>query len=343
MMAYAVTFIVAYLSWRYIEKPTRKLNKTKFHYTVIYLLILPVLVTHTASYVIHEYSGFPKRFNSELVTIYQQLAKYSSPKRSLCIGNNKIDIEAQCRIGSKDADSKTGLMIGDSFSNHYWGFMDTIGQEAHISIIAQGTSSCITLPGINLYDWGYFKNSVYQECHDQTQTYYQMIDKNHYDYVILGQVWSNYLSDSVINNVGDKRSIALTKKRLTHAMDDALNRITASGAKPVIIKTTAQMQEHFYECFFKHIKLRQAYDPKQCSFNLVASDSEQWFSALFDKMKIKYPSLIIIDPKMTQCPKGVCAADINGVPVYRDVGHITDYASYQLGTLYLQQFGNPLI
>lgn len=40
--------------------------------------------------------------------------------------------------------------------------------------------------------------------------------------------------------------------------------------------------------------------------------------------------------------QGICKADINGVPVYRDVGHITDYASYQLGTLYLQKFSNPL-
>lgn len=38
----------------------------------------------------------------------------------------------------------------------------------------------------------------------------------------------------------------------------------------------------------------------------------------------------------------ICKADINGVPVYRDAGHITDYASYQFGFLYLQKFANPL-
>jgi hypothetical protein len=246
-------------------------------------------------------------------------------------------------MGSKKQNTKKALMIGDSFANHYWGLMDTFGQDAGVSILAQGVSSCITLPGIYLYDWWYFKNKIYQECFDQTQKYYSMIQHNHYDYVIIGQIWSNYLSDKVITKLDDVRSLSLAKKRIETALDNALKTIIASGAKPVLIKTTALMQENFHDCFFKHIKLRQTYDPKQCSFNLTVSDSEQWFGNLFHKMKNKYPQLIVIDPKKVQCEQGRCAADVNGVPVYRDVGHITDYASYQFGKMYLKKFHNPLI
>jgi hypothetical protein len=342
LIAYGTAFLLAYLSWKYIEIPSRRFKQIKFHYTVGSLLLFPLLLIHAADYFIKTNAGFPQRFNHELVSIYQQLEQFNSAQRPLCISNNKTDMETQCKIGAKNFNSKTGFMIGDSFSNHYWGFMDVLGQSANISVLAQGTSSCLTLPGIDLYDWWYFKNQIYQECHDQTEKYYRMIQDNHYDYVIIGQIWTNYLSENVINHLGDERSLELTKKRIALSLDKALKIITTSEAKPVLIKTTASMQENFHDCFFKHIKLRQPYHSEHCSFHLIRSEGEQWFESLFHKMKMKYPELILIDPKKVQCQHNICKADINGVPVYRDAGHITDYASYQFGVLYLQKFANPL-
>lgn len=340
--AYLATYILGYLSWKFIEKPARRFNQIQFRYTVVILVLLPVLVTHLSSYLIKIHSGFPQRFNEELVTVYQQLARYNSVQRPLCISNHKMDT-AHCSIGSHNKAAKKGLLIGDSFSNHYWGFMDTLGKSANVSILAQGTSSCITLPGLALYDWWYFKNAVYEECVNHTEHYYQMIEQNHYDYVILGQVWSNYLSDSIINHVGDQRSPELTRQRLEIALDKAINIIISSGAKPVIMKTTALMKAaNSQDCFFKHIKFHQPYDPKVCSVPNTLSNGELWFNALFAKMKAKYPQLVLIDPKDVQCQDNQCRADINGIPVYRDAGHITDYASYQYGKLYLERFGNPL-
>ncbi len=342
LSAYTLSFILAYISWRYVEKPARQLKQIKLYYTIICLLIVPILITHSASYFIKRHNGYPQRFNQELVHVYQQLAQYNQPRRPLCISNAKTDAAAVCTIGMHDAKSKKALMIGDSFSNHYWGFMDTLGQDAHVSILAQATSSCITLPDILLYDWWYFKNQVYQECREQTVNYYRMIAQNHYDFVIIGQIWSNYLSDSIINRLGDERSIALTKTRITHALDNALVQIISSGAKPVLIKNTALMQHNTHDCFFKHIKLKQAYEPKQCDFTLSRAEGEEWFDSLFATMQLKYPELVLIDPKKVQCKNSECRADINGIPVYRDAGHITDYASYQLGRLYLRTVGNPL-
>ncbi|ARB92343.1 acyltransferase family protein [Legionella longbeachae] len=338
--SYLLTFILAYLSWKYIEKPARYLRHTPFRYTLVLLVFLPILVVHLASYFVSVNKGFPNRFDGELASIYQQLEHYESKLRPKCISDTQQEINLQCLVGSEKSDSKKALMIGDSFSNHYWGFMDVLGKDADVTILMQGVSSCITLPGIYLYDWWHFKNQIYQSCFELTRKYYQMIENNHYDYVIIGQLWENYLSASVINHLGDKRSLALSQKRLETALDKAMATIIGSGAKPVLIKATAQMQKNFHDCFFKHIKLRKPYNSAECNFSLLETD--QRLGHLFYKMKRKYPQLIILDPKKVQCMQGICKADINGVPVYRDVGHITDYASYQLGTLYLQKFSNPL-
>lgn len=340
-IALVLSFVLAYLSWKWIEKPARRFNDIPFRYALLSLLLIPIVLVHANSYVAKYFSGFPQRFNQDLVRIYEQLNQFASKDRPLCISKDNVDIEAHCKIGAVTA-SKTGLLIGDSFSNHYWGFMDTLGKNAQVSILAQGISSCLTLPGIYLYDWWYFKDKVYQECYDKTQSYYQMLQQQHYDYVIIGHIWSNYFTDNIINKLGDERSLTMTEQRIEAAMDQALQMIINSGAKPVLINATASMQENAHDCVFKYIKLRKKYDAGACSFKLNRDQGEIWFDQLFSKMQAKYPQLILIDPKKVQCPQQLCRADIAGVPVYRDAGHITDFASYQFANMYLQQFGNPL-
>lgn len=336
--AMGITFILAYVSWRYIENPLRKFNHIKFHYTLVFLCIVPLVFFHLNDSIIRKNRGFPQRFHQELRAVYQYLNQYNSPQRALCITDHQYEINEQCILGSKKADSKHALMIGDSFSNQYWGFADVLGQAANVSILMQTVSSCLTLPNIYLYNWWHFKNQVYQICYDLTQKYYQMIEKNHYDYVIIGELWGSYLSSSVINKPGDTRSYLLARERVEKALDDALKMIIKSGAKPVLIKSTAFMQENFHHCFFRHIKKRKPYNPHECDFTF---NDNEWFNRLFDKMKEKYTQLIIIDPKKVQCQEKKCMADIHGIPIYRDVGHITDYASYQFGMIYLKKFPNP--
>ncbi|MGL5743001.1 MAG: acyltransferase family protein [Legionella sp.] len=338
-IAYGLTFFLAYLSWRFIETPAQKGKHLQFRYTFALLLVAPVVMTHLAFHIIKSNDGFTQRFDGELMAIYQQLERYESKQRAQCLAENQKEISSQCVVGAKKTARKTALMIGDSFSNHYWGFMDVLGQSADVSILMQAVSSCIMLPDIYLYDWWRFKNQIYPLCRQQTEKYYRMIQENHYDYVIIAQLWNNYLADNIINQPGDKRSLALTNQRLERALDKAIAQIIHSGAKPVLIKSNAFMQENVHDCFYKHIKLRTAYTTQECDFKFYEN---QWFNQLFAKMKIKYQQLILIDPKKVQCTQGTCKADINGVPVYRDLGHLTDYASYQLGTLYLKKYHNPL-
>ncbi|KTD76278.1 acyltransferase family protein [Legionella waltersii] len=341
IIAFLIIGLIAYCSWRFIEKPTRQYKSLKFQYTLAILLLLPIALVHLSSYVIKLNSGYPQRFNQELVSIYQQLKHYESSDRPLCISRDGIDVENHCRIGSHEPKAKTAFMIGDSFANHYWGFMDTLGKDAKVSILVQGTSSCITLPGIALYDWWNFKNQIYQECAEQTKKYYHMISSNHYDYVILAQIWSNYFSDHVINQKGDERSIKWTQHRIEAALDKALKIIIQSGAKPVLIKSTAIPNFNAHDCFFKHVKLRQSFNSEQCQFRLEPTENEQWFNQLLTSLQTKYPQLVVIDPKEIQCKDNLCYSDWDGVPVYRDEGHITDYASYRLGLKFLQQEKNP--
>ncbi|MBL7481182.1 acyltransferase family protein [Legionella bononiensis] len=339
LSAFCIVFIVAYLSWRFIEKPAGRANKTPFKYSAMLLFALPVGLIHISDYVIKINEGLPQRF-TETSMVYETLNQYSSEQRARCLQQKNIEINRDCVLGAKNSRKQTGFLIGDSYSNHHWRFLDTIAQEANVSVLAHATIACLALPGIYQFDM-FIKNGVYQVCHDQTARYYSMIRENHFNYVIIGENWYAYLGDKIINHVGDERSHALTQERIEKALDEALQVIVASGAKPVLIKSIAATQRNPHECFFEHIKRRSQYYPQQCEFNLNPKD-QQWFDELFARMEQKYPQLVLIDPQKVLCPNGRCKADINGVPVFKDEGHITDYASYHLGRTYLQQYKNPL-
>lgn len=339
---FGLIFVIAYLSWRFIEKPFRRFNQIKLSYTLVILLILPILTTSLSRHLIKHHDGYPIRFNDEVVRVYQQLKHYSNDQRSLCLQRLDTPINKKCLLGSKQENHKTALMIGDSFSNHAWGFVDTLAKKANISVLAHATASCLALPTISLFDW-YEKNVIYQECYQQTARYFKLIKENHYDFVIIGQSWEGYFGDKIINAIGDKRSDELSKIRISQALDNTVQLIVNTGATPVLIKATALIKKDLHECFFDHIKHRSTYFPDKCSFPIDAQKT-QWFDQLFVNLQKKYSQLIIIDPKVVQCPNQICPADFAGIPVFRDAaGHITDYASYQLGKNYLLHFNNPFL
>lgn len=336
---YVLTFITAYLSYIFIEKPCRKIRwtLTRSLTTLVFIPIGFFLVLYPIS---EKYKGFNIRFDTDYNRIESTLQKYSSPYRESCLNGNTDGTDKNCIVGDVSA-NKQALLIGDSNSNHFWSFFDILAKDAHMSVMVQGTSSCLTLPGIYQFDWWYFKNTVYQECHDNTERYYNNIKSGKYDYVIIGEAWNNYAGDHVINKTGDKRSVELSRARIEVAMRKALDIIVASGARPAIIKTIYPMPENYMSCFYQHTKLRKDLPSGACSPNDFRGDDEQWFSQLFLKIKSEYPSLIIINPKNIQCEGRFCKTNINGIPVYRDVGHLTDYASSVFGEQYLRTFGNP--
>lgn len=339
IISFSLTFAISYLSYIAIEKPCRKIRLPLGKSVLILVAIPAILFTFLYSYS-EKNNGFNHRFGKEYNRIESALQKHASPFREKCLNGNADGTDKNCIIGDTKS-SKRALLIGDSNSNHFWSFFDVLAKKANMSVVVQGTSSCLTLPGIYQFDWWYFKNTVYQDCHDNTKKYYDNIKEGNFDYVIIGEVWMNYASDNIINKIGDKRSTELSRQRIELAMKKAMDIIVESGATPVIIKSIYPMPQNYMSCFYQHIKTRSNYISNSCNTKLWSGDENEWFSLLFKKIKKDYPSLIIIDPKDVQCEGQKCKTDIDGIPVYRDVGHITDYASFEFGMRYFSKYGTP--
>lgn len=337
------TFVLATLSYVLIERKFRQ-PKLKLPLTVALLMVLPAIVISVAYSKSVANDGWPARFGSELTDQLTKLKSAEVPNRWKCLDGVSDGSDARCVIGSP-APKATALMIGDSFANQYWNFFDTMSKDADLSLLAQSEAACLALPGIFLYDWWESKDTIYQVCHDKVADYYELVRKNHYKYVILGQIWGSYAGGSIVTKLDDERSVELSHQRFEKAMREALDMIKASGAIPVFVKATFPMPPGVNECLSQRIAMRGMLGSNEvsqgCEKAVWDGLENAWLEGVFSQMKADYPNLILIDPKDVQCSDGQCLTMVDGAPVYRDIGHITDYASLMFGKEYLHRFGNP--
>lgn len=342
---YALALALAVMSYKMVEQRFRKV-RVNFALSVSLLIIVPALIFSVGYKMSVKHDGWPLRLGSGYAAIQKNLKDFDTTNRRDCIDEIPNGDDARCVVGNAAGPAKA-LMIGDSFSNQYMGFMDVLGRGAGVSVTALSTSACLPLPDIYLYDWWKFKDKLYQTCHDNAVAYYDLIKNNKYQYVILGQVWDNYAGGSVVTSMSDERSVELSRKRVEDSMRHALQTIIDSGARPVIIKAVQTMPNDVNECLSMRFKMRgqlgSVDKSLQCKQTKQSPKESEWFETLFSVLHKEFPSLVFIDPKQVQCKDGICDTTIDGVPVYRDVGHITDYASFRFAELYVKKYGNPLM
>lgn len=341
LVCFALTFAGAWLCYRYVEQPFRRL-RLSLPKTLGWLVALPLLVVSVLYGVSHKFAFLPGRFSPEVANIDRKLDEYGSRLRGACMksrGNHDGDVSHCLAAGTPPA---TALMFGDSYSNQSWNFMGVLAREAGVSLAAISTPSCLALPGVSMEGWWKMNHGQYQVCMDHIQEYYRLVEANHYRYVILGENWLYYDPIAIVQKPGDERSVALGRQRLEQGMRAALERIVRSGAVPVVLKSPAPMPLDYQTCFYRAFKLREPPPVNACLPAWPDDEASLWFDGMFGRLKADFPSLIVIDPKDAQCAQGACVAELDDAPVYRDVGHLTDYASHVLGERYLKRVGNPL-
>ncbi|WP_410375996.1 acyltransferase family protein [Enterobacter sp. CPE_E331] len=337
--ALLITVGLAIVCYHGIENRLRKV-RLSFGISIVLLVLAPLALCLVLFNYTEKTDGFPQRFNAEYNRSFELLhsASKQAEMREECHSGKQV--LSDCYFGDNSG-SRRAFLIGDSNASHFWGFFDVMAKNAGIKMYALTTSSCLALPGIYQFDWWKHKGIKYEECHDNVAKYYEYINSNHYDYVIIGQVWANYFGTHLINNDGDMRTEALSNKRYEEALREALRVIVNAGSKPVIMFTIANMPVNYQNCINQHVIHRRPFDINECDNQNPKKNNPDKLIKLMAKMKSEFPGLMFIDSKSIQCVSGKCVSNIDGVTVYRDEGHLTDYASYRFGQMYIREFGNP--
>jgi peptidoglycan/LPS O-acetylase OafA/YrhL len=297
----AASYLLAYASWKFVETPLRRNgNAVAFSSVLTRRFVLPAGAAVALSVGVVYARGIPQRFPPSVAELEQAAQTQPEMLRGPChvpTALYKTPPNPACKLGADKAEFD-GLLIGDSFANHFTGMLDVLGKASGLAIQDYTMNGC---PPILGYDTG--KGPFYAaSCKARNQAAYAYIQGGRFPLVILAADWP-------------EEEIAGTR------LKSSVERILASGAKLAIVLSNAKMA-HAENCPVRNAMYGLARD---CSG--ARADPPAYIGAI----SRAYPQIQIIDPNEAACSAGRCSPVYRGAVLYRDASHLNDVGSRLIG------------
>jgi peptidoglycan/LPS O-acetylase OafA/YrhL len=182
----ALSIVLAYFSWRYVEIPFR--NKEKFNRRKVFSYAVFGTVAFIAMGMAgYKNNGFSGRFN------IQQSILDSFSGNTLCQNFKEINGgdgwgEKYCTVGSKSENASRAAVFGDSHVGVMLPAFDIAGKKLNYSVVDISLGGCPPLLGVDVAK-GNFEPGV---CEKLSSSQYEYVKKYKIKKVFLVSRWSLY-------------------------------------------------------------------------------------------------------------------------------------------------------
>lgn len=293
--------LLSWFSWKFVETPARRSGASMpFLAVLAKRFALPAFVLLALNAIAVQGRGFPERFSTEVAQL--EAAKNTKPNelRAGCHVPtalfNTLPLD-HCRIGMSKA-KPDGILLGDSFANHFTGMLDVIAKHDGLSLMDYTMDGCPPIVG---YNTG--KNATYaQRCRLRNDAAYAQLVQNRYQHVILASNWP------------EEPEVAPLLKR---SIEIALS----TGAKVTVILKNESI-ENASTC-----AIRNAMYVRHTECGHVPRGQPTYF----EDIRVNFPTVKFIDPNLIICQQNKCNSIVKDTLIYRDSVHLNDIGSRILG------------
>lgn len=319
------------LSYKFIEYPFRNEITFTFIKTVLAFFITPCVI----AIIFYSLAQYTNNFGFNVISaekLNQANTYYGLLKQEYgCIDNKEgfgvLPSEQLCTIGDFTANRKRVLVVGDSHATAAVGLLHVLLSDQHLQGYVVNQSGSPFILG-NIANWR--PNNPM----DRNNLLKELINTNKYDYVVMGGFW-NYYPDLPPLNGKSHPSFHVFKEGLVNSIEY----IIKNKSIPVILLDNPPLLNISKTCGLSRITIAD------CSNQLSQIRKNQKVTRdIIFSLKKKYAQIILIDPTKVICDSAKCYSSIGGIPLYYDEGtnsHLNYEGSTLVGTLYLQNYGNP--
>jgi len=336
----ALSFVLAALSWRFIEQPFRK---SRGHYGRRVLFpgaaFAAGFTAATAAFATST-DGLPQRLAPDLQRILAEQDDHE-PRIDRCFGMTAADVRERrlCTIGAKGV-APSFLLWGDSHADAILPALSGAAKRAGRAGLFAGGESCPPLLGVSAAatDCRAFNDAVIERAKDS-----QIRE------VIVEARWAKYAEGTPYGNE-PKGRILLTDDSCTvsdlagdnHAvfargLARTVRKLKALGKTIVIVAAVPEIGWPVPAVLARRALAKDsdiaAIGPPLRSYLARQSFVMQVFNRLIrdDAVHVLYPHRIL-------CATGACEVALNGVPLYRDEHHLSVFGASQLTPLMQKAF-----
>lgn len=341
MVGIVVSFLLAYLSWRFVEAPFR--NKQKFSRRFIYIVsgavsagILTVCVSLIA------YEGVPSRIDPQVLRLSQvsESAVISDP----CLSKDPqlLSKGQGCFVGQQ-SEPVTVALWGDS---HLGALKESLGDLLHESnrrAAFFGKIGCPPLLGVMKHGVG-----DGQQCMDFNNAVISYIESQPaIEVVLLHARWAlsingtryapeqgpQYLLEDV-RTKGDAQRVPY-KGQLNDnarvarlALEDMVERFQASGKRVVIIGAVPEVGVSVPKVTANNLFWGKDWDIRPSLEKFLSRQVK--VASIFGELETRFPSLLVVNPVNALCDKDYCHVMQDGNPLYFDDDHVSRTGADQI-------------
>jgi peptidoglycan/LPS O-acetylase OafA/YrhL len=330
----AVTFAASVLSWRFIEQPfrnraavTRKPLFVAAGAAMACVCLFAIVTIRTG--------GLPNRFDPKIVAIMEQeLAPRPAEARCFGVAAKDVSVARLCGIGA-EGQAASFVLWGDSHAEAILPAVADIARKHNRRGLFAGAPSCAPLIGVNL--------SNAPKCRAFNDRVLAMILRHkEITTVILEARWGKTAAGTAYGNEGNGFvAISDDQGRATKPEDNAaifargLDRtvaaLRAGGKQVLLVGPVPEIGFTVPQVLAKLVELHRE--------NAVVSPPAEKFYArekavlpVFQKAAAQ-DGVFAVYPHDFLCASGRCAVRNNGIPLYRDEHHLSDYGAKKLEPL----------
>jgi peptidoglycan/LPS O-acetylase OafA/YrhL len=304
-----LTFVIGYLSWRYVEKPFRNRNYiTRFN-------LLLACGFFSLFFVIIGYVGYAQKGFASRLPESAQLKDYNMPKidngwcfysvdsiSDLILGSNGLN----CHLGAQTSKWK-GVLFGDSFAAHYEPLWKSASIDADLDINSITTNWCF--PTARGESTGPEGSRSFSQCKFNRE--YILNNFKKYDFVILGGDWGDVLS-----------------KKKMDGVFEFIEKI-AADVKVVVIMPSPKIFDHdVMRAYKKSIWWGNDFDVSK-----ISAESDKvalGANKMLEIFSLKHKNIVYVDrDSLFQVSGKSSDLTSEGVPFSLDGGHISIYGAKQ--------------
>ncbi len=313
----ALSFPLAFLSWRFVEKPFR--TKDGFSGKSI----LTIAVTGSVVFILIGTAGimtggFDGRSTKSQLTLdsIEQKWKVNHGLSELC--EHSFTLSPSCRT----SDKPEILVWGDSFAMHL--VQGIMASNTDARIIQMTKSVCGPFFDIAPDLPGY----PAKNCLEFTGQLREWLKENEtIKYAVLSSPFSQYLTEGRKMWLRSGEKVKATTMLIDNEFNKTLSELRSIGITPVVFSPPPSNGTNLGRCLVRAEYFGRELD--SCNFrvdSMIQSriDVYNWL----ESMSNKYPVVLL---NKFLCDKAICRTHIGSTFVYRDGGHLSHEGSAALG------------
>ncbi len=293
--AIAVSFALATLSWRYVERPFRNTQRVPQRQLFAYAGLAAASLGTVAALGIAA-QGWPQRFNADALRLEAASASVS-PRREEC-HRQQFDPPGTvpCTFGAKV--TPTVMLWGDSHGVELSFALGEIATQRRVAMVSETTSSCLPVLGLALLGPACQARNLasmsYLDTHPEIRT------------VLMIGFWANPANG--------------LRPGLPEALSSTIKRLRAGGRKVVLVGAIP-MQPWPVPRHLAHLAQRGMLDQNDGSSVADLGAATRYLNPTFTTLGAE--GVTIVQPGDSLCPTGRCDVSRNGQTLYFDRHHLS--------------------